>query len=94
MEPVSSGETIKKYPKLTLEDKDAYYFRRMTQDQLHKQQTRLVQERNQAQPEPNIAGKHTYGIEGDKVPLNLWESYGSGPQKHLKFTPGMLNHVD
>ena len=66
----------------------------MAHDQLHKQQAQLLQERTQAQHEQSIAGKHTYGIEGDKVPLNLWESYGSGPQKHVKFTPGMLNHVD
>jgi hypothetical protein len=45
MEPVSNGETIKKYPKLTLEDKDAYYFRKMTQDQLHKQHSQQLQER-------------------------------------------------
>jgi len=29
MQPVWHQETIKKYPKYTLEDKDAYYFRRM-----------------------------------------------------------------
>ena len=28
-EPVWHKETIKKYPRYTLEDKDAYYFRRM-----------------------------------------------------------------
>ena len=29
MQPVWHQETIKKYPKYTLEDKDAYYYRRM-----------------------------------------------------------------
>lgn len=31
MQPVGNEETIKKYPKFTLEDKDVNYFRRMGQ---------------------------------------------------------------
>ena len=38
MEPLSHQETIKKYPKFTLEDKDAYYYRKMINNDLQKQQ--------------------------------------------------------
>lgn len=39
MNPITHDETIKKYPKITLEDKDAYYFKKMigTDLQTHQQ---------------------------------------------------------
>jgi hypothetical protein len=36
MKPVVHEETIKKYPKLTLEDKDAYYFRKFISSDIQK----------------------------------------------------------
>jgi len=59
MKPVENAETIKKYPKLTLEDKDAYYYRRVAKAQLV---PTLNNEMNSSVPQNynDNAGKHTY----------------------------------
>lgn len=44
MEPINHQETIKKYPKFTLEDKDAYYFRKMIGNDLQKTQQQQLKE--------------------------------------------------
>ncbi len=47
LKPNAYDQTIKQYPKLTLEDKDAYFYKKMQQEQLFNEQYRQQQEHRQ-----------------------------------------------
>ena len=71
MKPAENRETIKKYPKLTLEDKDAYYYRRVAKAQLlptssNEMNSSVTQNNN------DNAGKHTYDLDRNKQALDMW----------------------
>ena len=57
----NQGETIKKYPKLTLEDKDAYYFRRKVNSEAAKQAQVPPMPAPPKPQEKKIAGTVMYG---------------------------------
>jgi hypothetical protein len=99
MGEVNQDETIKKYPKFTLEDKDVNYLRRMG---------KLVKDRD-GPDGPNsdrkkggegvlskdsTAGRHTYEMDSKKTVVELWESYQGKPPIQPRFTAKMLNHAD
>ena len=62
LKPKEYQETIKQYPKYTLEDKDPYYYRKMSQ--MQHQQDLYDHARSSSRPESqkpkNIAGKNTF----------------------------------
>lgn len=78
-------DQIKQYPKLTLEDKDNYYYRKV---QKMREQEMNSSMRNSSLPThyENVAGKHTFVPEEGKAP-NYY------PNSRY-FTPKMLNHAD
>ena len=87
LKPKEYNETIKQYPKYTLEDKDAYYYRKM--QQMQNQQDIYDHNRSSsmaAEKEKKIAGKNTFEIEKGKRP--------SYYQQGRYFLPKMLNHAD
>ena len=100
MQPVWHQETIKKYPKYTLEDKDAYYYRRMAPkvDQVPVPATeRATGSRYQNNTEEIAAkmnGGQNYKNYKDKLELDLWESYQGKKPTAPKFQAKMLNHAD
>jgi hypothetical protein len=71
MKPVEHDETIKKYPKFTLEDKDAYYYRKMAKAQLLPPPDQPALPTPQSTPVDN-AGIHTYDLDKNKQALDMW----------------------
>lgn len=86
MKPKEVPDRIKQYPKLTLEDKDNYYYKKV---QMMRDQEVTSNMRNSSMPsryENNVAGKHTFAPEEGKNPAYY--------QQGRYFTPKMLNHAD
>ena len=77
MQPVWTDETIKKYPKFTLEDKDAYYYRRMAPKVGEHLAEKVSGSRFEKTPVPQnddklINGGQRYNNHKGKMELDLW----------------------
>ena len=95
--PVWHSETIKKYPKYTLEDKDAYYYRRMAPKDPHQAPSPEKATGNRYQSESkkdSMHGRQVYHDYKGKMELDLWDSYQGQKPIAPKFRAGMLNHAD
>ena len=86
LKPKEVPDQIKQYPKLTLEDKDAFYYQKMQMIRDHEAARQSTRYRSNSGLEGNIAGKPTYAPEEGKNP--------SYYQQGRYFTPKMLNHAD
>jgi hypothetical protein len=68
LQPVGHAETIKQYPKFTLEDKDAYYFRKMIKAEFPTDRAKV----SRKEEKDDTAGRCTYDGYKSKVPVELW----------------------
>ena len=94
MKPVDHQETIKKYPKLTLEDKDAYYYKRVAKVELIPPSPKELNN-SVSQSYNQNAGMHTYELDKNKHALDMWESYqGKNKLNNQQFRYNMLKHAD
>ena len=94
MKPLEHEETIKKYPKFTLEDKDAYYYRRVAKAQLLPSPDQTNVTSPQPAPAEN-AGIYTYDLDKNKQALDIWQSYqGQTKTNNHQFRYNMLKHAD
>lgn len=90
LKPKEVNDQIKVYPKLTLEDKDAFYYQKVQKSREQEAASEVMRNSSMGnkshQGEPDVAGKHTFMPDQGKNP-NYY-------QHGRYFTPRMLNHAD
>ncbi len=79
-------DQIKQYPKLTLEDKDDYYYKKMQKMRDYEINNSAVRSSSMPGQQESVAGRHTFVPEEGKNPAYY--------QHGRYFTPKMLNHAD